>query len=130
MNSVFVLGARDPFGFFEKLYRGQISTYVLKDYMPKPRRRKKSKYKHIVIKNKKYYFYKIKWVDITGDSGHATQEEFEKFMPSEMITYGYIFKKDRKNVWTFSSYDTTDVSFSDRNVFPLGCIKKMEKMSI
>ena len=40
--------------------------------MPKTRRTKKSKYKHITIKNKKYYFYKINWVDITGDSGHAT----------------------------------------------------------
>ena len=35
--------------------------------MPRIRRRKKSKYRHILIKDKKYYFYKIKWVDITGD---------------------------------------------------------------
>ena len=47
--------------------------------MPRIRRRKKSKYRHILIKDKKYYFYKIKWVDITGDSGHATAEEFGKF---------------------------------------------------
>ena len=40
-------------------------------------RRKKSKYKHIVINKKKYYFYKIKWIDITGDAGHATAEEFD-----------------------------------------------------
>ena len=81
-----------------------------------PRRRKKSKYRHILIKDKKYYFYKIKWVDITGDSGHATAEEFGKFKPNEMLSFAYIFKKDTKNVWTFASYDTTEEAFSDRNV--------------
>ena len=43
------------------------------------RRAKKSKYRHVVIKNKKYYFYTIRWVDITGDAGHSTAEEFLKF---------------------------------------------------
>ena len=41
-----------------------------------PKRPKKSKYKHTVIKNKKYYFYKVTWKDITGDAGHATADEF------------------------------------------------------
>ena len=31
------------------------------------RRPKKSKYKSVVIKKKRYYFYKITWLDITGD---------------------------------------------------------------
>ena len=92
--------------------------------------RKKSKYRHIVIKNKKYYFYRIKWVDITGDSGHATNEEFAKFKPIEMVTFAYMFKKDAKNVWTFASYDTTEEAFSDRNVFPVGVILKKEKINI
>ena len=35
------------------------------------KRLKKSKYKSVVIKKKRYYFYKITWLDITGDSGHA-----------------------------------------------------------
>ena len=42
-------------------------------------RRKKSKYKHVSIAKKKYYFYKINWLDITSDGGHATVEEFDKF---------------------------------------------------
>ena len=92
--------------------------------------RKKSKYRHILIKNKKYYFYKIKWVDITGDSGHASAEEFGKFKPNEMLSFAYIFKKDRKYIWTFASYDTTEEVFSDRNVFPVGCILKMEKINV
>ena len=97
--------------------------------MPK-KTRKKSKYKHLVINKKKYYFYKIKWLDITADGGHATNEEFAKFKPSEMVTFAYMFKKDAKNVWTFASYDTTEEAFSDRNVFPVGVILKKEKINI
>ena len=93
--------------------------------MPK---RKKSKYKHIVINKKKYYFYKIQWIDITGDAGHATAEEFNKFECATMITQAYIFKKTKKFIWTFSSYDTKDEVFSDRNVMPTGCVLRMTKL--
>jgi|TARA_R110000824_G_scaffold215385_1_gene401638 hypothetical protein len=92
--------------------------------------RKKSKYKHININKKKFYFYKIKWVDITGDSGHASAEEFDKFECSQMITYAYLYKKKKKFVWTFASYDEKDEVYSDRNVFPKGCILKMEKINV
>ena len=47
-----------------------------------------------------------------------------------MLSFAYIFKKDTKNVWTFASYDTTEEAFSDRNVFPIGVILKMEKINI
>ena len=66
------------------------------------RRRKKSKFKHVVIGSKKYFFYRIEWLDITGDAGHASAEEFDKFECSKMITHGYIYKKTKKFVWTFS----------------------------
>ena len=39
------------------------------------------------------------------------------------------FDKDKKYVWTFASYEEGDELFSDRNVFPKGCIIKMEKIS-
>jgi hypothetical protein len=80
------------------------------------KRTKKSKYKHIVINRKKYYFYKITWVDITGDAGHATAEEFDKFDASTMTTMGYIYSKDSKFLKTFASYDNKDEVFSDRNM--------------
>ena len=88
------------------------------------RRPKKSKYRHVVIKNKKYYFYSITWLDITGDSGHATSEDFIKFKPSTMVTQAYLFSK------TFASYEEGDELFSDRNVFPRGCVVKMEKINL
>ena len=94
------------------------------------RRPKKSKYKSVVIKKKRYYFYKITWLDITGDAGHASSFDFMGFMPSIMVTHAYMFSKDRKYVRTFASYEEGDELFSDRNVFPIGCILKMEKVTL
>jgi len=92
--------------------------------------RKKSKYKHVSINKKKYYFHKIHWVDITADGGHATREEFDKFECSKMVTFAYIYKRNKKFLWTFASYDEKDEVFSDRNVFPIKCITKMEKLDV
>jgi hypothetical protein len=50
-------------------------------------------------------------------------------MPSVMITHAYLLCKDRKNVRTFASYEENDELFSDRNVFPRGCVLKMEKIN-
>ena len=91
---------------------------------------KKSKYRHVVINKKRYYFYKITWLDILGDSGHATVEEFDKMKTAEMTTHGYIYYKDNKVLKTFASYDNNDEVFSDRNVYPIGCIKKLERILI
>ena len=93
------------------------------------RRPKKSKYKSVIINKKRYYYYKITWIDPTGDSGHATHFDSYSLTPSRMITHAYLFDKDKKYVWTFASYEEGDELFSDRNVFPKGCIIKMEKIS-
>ena len=93
-------------------------------------RRKKSKYKHVSIAKKKYYFYKISWLDITSDGGHATVEEFDKFDASRMVSYGYVYKKTKQFLYTFASYDEKDAVFSDRNIYPIGCITKMEKLNV
>ena len=61
-----------------------------------PKSPKKSKYKSVIIKKKRYYFYKITWLDITGDSGHADLHTASGFMPSEMITHAYLLNKDKK----------------------------------
>ena len=45
-----------------------------------------------------------------------------------MITHAYLFEKNKKYVWTFGTYEKDDELFSDRNVFPRGCIIKMEKV--
>ena len=92
--------------------------------------KKNVKYKNVVIQNKRYYFYKITWLDILGDAGHADSNEFMDMKPAEMITHAYVFYNDSKVVKTFASYDSNFESFSDRNVFPKGCIKKIERILI
>ena len=92
--------------------------------------RKKSKYRHCVINKKRYYFYKITWLDILGDSGHASVDEFNNMIPAEMTTHGYLYSKNNKMLKTFASYDNNDEVFSDRNVYPIGCIKKLEKILV
>ena len=111
---------------FWKIYFYFINLGVYNQYP----RNKKSKFKHVKIGSKRYYFYRIEWVDITGDAGHASAEEFDKFECSKMITHAYIYKKTSKFVWSFSSYEEKDVSFSDRNIFPVGCIVKMTKLLV
>jgi hypothetical protein len=69
-------------------------------------------------------------LDILGDSGHADTEEFNQMKPAEMITHAYVYYNDSKLVKTFASYDAHFESFSDRNVFPKGCIKKIEKVNL
>ena len=90
--------------------------------------KRKKRYKHTIIKKKKYYFYKIVWSDILGDSAHNTREEFDKMQPATMITQAYVYKKTKKVLLTFCSYDNDDEVFSDRNAFPIGCVIKMEKI--
>ena len=90
--------------------------------------KRKKRYKHAVINKKKYYFYTIKWLDITGDSGHKNKDEMLKLPICKMITQAYVFKKNKKFLITFSSDDETDEVFSDTNIFPMGCIVSMEKI--
>ena len=94
------------------------------------RKRKKSKYRHVIINKKKFYFYKISWVDITADGGHVTADEFDKFECSKLITFAYIYKKTNKFIWTFASYDEKDEAYSDRNIFPRGVITGLEKLIV
>ena len=82
------------------------------------------------IKKKKYYLYKITWIDITGEEDHANNEQFDKMDYSTLITYSFIYSKNKRELKTFSTYDVDDEVFSGRNVFPMGCIKKLEKVLV
>ena len=91
-------------------------------------RRKKSKYKQALVDGKKYYYYRIYWLDPCGDAGHAEASEVKKLKPAKMITHAFIFDKDKKHVWTFASYDAESAVFSDRNVLLRSSVTKMEKV--
>ena len=79
----------------------------------------------------KYDLYKIHWEDICSDSGWASDVEFNKLSVSHCISIGFIFKKDKKYVWIFSSYEVNDlgeINFGDRTVIPLSNVITMEKI--
>ena len=77
--------------------------------------RRKKRYKHATIGEKKYYFYKIVWAD-PWDSGHADASEMKE-QPATMVSQAYIFDKDRKHVLTFASYDSGARRFQIVTVF-------------
>jgi len=47
-----------------------------------------------------------------------------------MISFAYVYKRNKKFLWTFASYDEKDEVFSDRNIYPIKCITKMEKLDV
>ena len=53
------------------------------------------------IGKKKYYFYKIVWVDPCGDAGYADVDEMKKLLPATMVSQAYIFDKNNKYVLDF-----------------------------
>jgi hypothetical protein len=86
--------------------------------------------KSIIVNKKKYYFYRIEWLDIFGDAGHRSYDDLYNMKPARKITYAFLFKKTNKIVLTFNSYDTKDEEFSDCNVFPRGVIVSMKKIDL
>ncbi len=81
--------------------------------------RKKSKFRHISISNKKYYFYRICWIDPCGDSGHAEASEVKELKPAKMISQAYIFAKDKK----ISSYSASNFKEFNDHLDSLGMDK-------
>ena len=84
----------------------------------------------ITVNKKKYYLYKIKWLDIFGDAGHRSYEGLATMQPASKTTFAFIFKKSKKFIHTFSTYDDNDEEFSDCNVFPIGVIVSMIKIDL
>jgi hypothetical protein len=83
------------------------------------------------MNNFNYDLYKISWEDICSDSGWASDVEFDKLSVSYCISIGFIFKKTKKYVWIFSSYEINDlgeINFGDRTVIPLSNVITMEKI--
>jgi hypothetical protein len=77
----------------------------------------------------KYPRIRLHWIDILGDTAWADNDEFLDMKCSTCISEGYLFFSDEDKIITFASYEVEDgeiISFGDRNVYPLGCIKEIE----
>jgi hypothetical protein len=95
-----------------------------------PSRKREPKYEEITVNDKRYILHKITWEDITGDSGHANTTETKAMKPAIKITYGFIVEDNDKDLITASTYDTKEDEWSDRNVFPTGCVVAKKKLEI
>jgi hypothetical protein len=85
-----------------------------------------------MTKKFKFDLYKINWEDICSDSGWADSTEFERMNVSHCISIGFIFKKNKKYLWIFSSYEIDnlgEITYGDRTVIPLSNITTMEKIN-
>ena len=101
----------------------------------KPKRRKPRIRKQVVPGQPNdipFSKYRIEWGDALSDSGWADDREFNKMKLARPINEGWVFSKDDDSVKIFASYDldpvTKDITFGDRTMIPLACVKKMVKL--
>ena len=103
--------------------------------MAKKKRRKPRRRKQVIPSQPDtipYSKYRIEWMDILSDSGWATDKEFHRMKLAFPVNEGWLFNRDRYSIKMFASYDkdpdTNEITFGDRTMIPLSCIKKMVKL--
>ena len=102
----------------------------------KPKRRKPRAKKQVVEatqpNNIPYSKYRVEWIDILSDSGWATDREFNRMKLAFPVNEGWLFSKDKDTIRMFASYekdeDTHEMTFGDRTMIPLACVKKLIKI--
>ena len=75
--------------------------------------------------------YRVEWLDISGETGWASEETTKKMKPQVAVTEGYLFYEDDETVITFATYyynDEEGYTLGDRNVFPKGCIRSLKRI--
>ena len=79
-----------------------------------------------------YSKVRVEWIDILSDSGWADEKGFNKMKLAYPVNEGWLFSRDKQNIKMFASYDkdadTNEITFGDRTMIPLACIKKMVKI--
>ena len=79
-----------------------------------------------------YSKYRVEWTDILSDSGWADEKQFHRMKLAFPVNEGWLFSKDRYTIKMFASYDrdadTNELTFGDRTMIPLSCVKKMIKI--
>ena len=104
--------------------------------MKSSRKRKPRRRKQVVPSQPNeipYSKYRIEWMDILSDSGWADEKQFSRMKLAFPVNEGWLFSKDRYTIKIFASYDrdadTKDITFGDRTMIPLSCVKKMIKLN-
>ena len=101
----------------------------------KPKRRKPRRKKQIVSATQPndipYSKYRIEWMDIISDSGWADEKQFHRMKLATPVNEGWLYSKDKDSIKVFASYDKDEdgtLTFGDRTMIPLSCVKKMVKI--
>jgi len=103
--------------------------------MKSSRKRKPRRRKQVVPRQPSeipYLKYRIEWMDILSDSGWADEKQFNKMKLATPINEGWLYSKDKESIKVFASYDKDDdgtITFGDRTMIPLSCVKKMIKLN-
>ena len=104
--------------------------------MKSSRKRKPRRRKQVVPSQPNeipYSRYRIEWMDILSDSGWADEKQFNRMKLAFPVNEGWLFSKDKHTIKIFASYDrdadTKGITFGDRTMIPLACVKKMVKIS-
>ena len=104
--------------------------------MAKKKRKPRARRKQVIPSQPNeipYSKYRIEWMDILSDSGWADEKQFTRMKLAFPVNEGWLFSKDRDNIKIFASYDrdadTKDITFGDRTMIPLACVKKMVKIN-
>jgi len=78
-----------------------------------------------------YSKVRVEWIDILSDSGWADEKGFNKMKLAGPVNEGWLYNKDRYAIKLFASYDKEDdgtLTFGDRTMIPLACVKKIVKI--
>ena len=101
----------------------------------KPKRRKPRRKRKLVIPTQSndipFSKYRIEWCDIISDSGWSDEKEFHKMKLAYPVNEGWLYNKDKYAVKLFASYDRDEdgsLTFGDRTMIPLACVKKITKL--
>ena len=105
--------------------------------MTKPKKRKPRIRKKIVSASSQesipFPKVRVEWIDILSDSGWATEKEFNRMKLASPVNEGWVYSKDKESIKVFASYDrdedTKDITFGDRTMIPIACIKKITKLN-
>ena len=78
-----------------------------------------------------YSKVRVEWIDILSDSGWADEKGFNKMKLAFPVNEGWLYNKDKYAVKLFASYDRDDdgsLTFGDRTMIPLACVKRIQKL--
>jgi len=78
-----------------------------------------------------YSKVRVEWIDILSDSGWADDKQFNKMKLAFPVNEGWLYNKDKYAIKLFASYDRDDdgsLTFGDRTMIPLSCVKRMVKL--